>query len=820
MPHAAATPAKRRAPAVSRRLCLAGKLVALGCGAAFFYALRLFPFQGSWLAPILLLYIALMLWRPRWWLLALPPLVAALDLAPWTGWFFFEEIDLLLLVTAGFGYWRLADAPAPARLPGFARACVGVATLAYLIGTVRGLLPLPALDANAFTSYLSSYNSLRAAKAWFWALLLLPLLTRAAGPDLAGLRRLFLPGMLAGLALVAGAALWERMLFPGLSNFSSDYRTSAPFSGMHTGGAALDGYLALSLPFVAAWLLSPQSRLKTALALPLLALGAYAALTTFSRGLYAGLVCSALLLALFPLARQLRQRAFDWRRALLGTVLALLGVAALARLFAGGGYRSLAAGGALLVAALLLATLPLPRRLLPTTFLCASAAAMLLALLLDAGGLPAGGPLSPPYLMFLLSALVFGGAFLRLRPGRAAAQAGAVSAALIGFTCLGYSSLWVAWHWAGRAALAPAALVIALALLLIAVNTGLRQPLWRRDRAGASVLGAAAALLLLAIPIGASYYAGERFATTAGDLRHRLRHWNAALAMMDDDGATRLFGMGLGTFPATYFWRNPQRDVPANYQYVDEPGNRYLRLSVPRYALGYGEVLRLLQRVELRPHTRYRLALDVRRDTKLPVLRLAVCERLLLYPQNCVSASQRLLPGDASWHHYQIVFDSGVLGRAGWALRPPLQLEIAADGRGGALDVDNLSLREDGGGEELLKNGAFTDANNYWFFSSDRHHLPWHVKNLALHLYFELGWLGLVSMLGLQAGALARLGLQAWRGSAPAAIHLAALAGFLVVGIFDSLLDVPRVSLLFLLVLYSAIVLPAGSAPPSKGAAP
>jgi hypothetical protein len=35
---------------------------------------------------------------------------------------------------------------------------------------------------------------------------------------------------------------------PGLTNFASDYRTSALFWEMHVGGAALDAWLMLSFP--------------------------------------------------------------------------------------------------------------------------------------------------------------------------------------------------------------------------------------------------------------------------------------------------------------------------------------------------------------------------------------------------------------------------------------------------------------------------------------------------------------------------------------------------------------------------------------------
>ena len=45
---------------------------------------------------------------------------------------------------------------------------------------------------------------------------------------------------------------------------------------------------------------------------------------------------------------------------------------------------------------------------------------------------------------------------------------------------------------------------------------------------------------------------------------------------------------------------------------------------------------------------------------------------------------------------------------------------------------------------ELLGNGDFQHGNDRWFFTSDRHHLPWHAKNLWLHVYFEQGVLGLL----------------------------------------------------------------------------
>ncbi len=69
--------------------------------------------------------------------------------------------------------------------------------------------------------------------------------------------------MALGLGTVSLAAIWERMAFPGLLNFSADYRTTALFWEMHVGGAALDGFLVLTLPF-AVLLMLRSKRHRTA----------------------------------------------------------------------------------------------------------------------------------------------------------------------------------------------------------------------------------------------------------------------------------------------------------------------------------------------------------------------------------------------------------------------------------------------------------------------------------------------------------------------------------------------------------------------------
>jgi len=92
--------------------------------------------------------------------------------------------------------------------------------------------------------------------------------------------------MALGLIGAALAAVWERGAFTGLLDFSSDYRTTALFWEMHVGGAALDGFLALTVPFGVRELVAAKTPWRWFVGAAAVMLAVYACLTTFSRGVY------------------------------------------------------------------------------------------------------------------------------------------------------------------------------------------------------------------------------------------------------------------------------------------------------------------------------------------------------------------------------------------------------------------------------------------------------------------------------------------------------------------------------------------------------
>lgn len=110
---------------------------------------------------------------PHAWLFVVPAAIPVLDLAYWSGRFFFNAFDLLVIVTLAFGLWR----PRQANVGRIDRRVVLVMALLLLVQipiTLNGLFPLQAPVPGAWTDYFASANALREGKGILWAVLLIP----------------------------------------------------------------------------------------------------------------------------------------------------------------------------------------------------------------------------------------------------------------------------------------------------------------------------------------------------------------------------------------------------------------------------------------------------------------------------------------------------------------------------------------------------------------------------------------------------------------------------------------------------------------------
>ncbi len=274
-----------------------------------------FPLAWPALAAGLVGYAAAVWVFPRAWLWVVPAALPALNLAPWSGRFFWDETDLLLGATLAV----LLARGLPKASRGQRWSAVGIAAaalgLSYAVSLGQGLFPLPPLDLNRFAAYESPYNGLRVAKGVAWALVLTPFVPR----DGDAVRR-FLGGTTVGLAAVVAVALWERAVFPGLWDFAADFRITSTFSSMHVGGGAVEAYLVLSTLLSLAWAGAagtPWARAPVAVLLPV---ALYAMVATQARGGFAALAGA---LAVWAALTVHPRRRLAWAVVAMGLVCAL-----------------------------------------------------------------------------------------------------------------------------------------------------------------------------------------------------------------------------------------------------------------------------------------------------------------------------------------------------------------------------------------------------------------------------------------------------------------------------------------------------------------
>jgi len=449
-----------------------------------------------------ILYALFAFYKPNLFPIIIPALLPIIGFAPWTGWISFEELDLLVLATAVGGYARGAvDGKQRSSL----RTSLLFLTLASLMSTSilismgRGFSDAGGFVFGWFQGYDGPMNSLRIGKSFFLALMLMPLMARLHDNQANNTSRKLALGIAIGLGTASLAALWERLAFTDLLNFSSDYRSTALFWEMHVGGAALDGWLLLTIPFAIWALRNSRGNAQFAISLCLLGLAAYASLTTFSRGVYLALIISLPLLAWqtrkHSKPTEMDQEATTWGFFRWMTALVLLGAMA-ALVFPAGGYRGLLALLGLIAVSV---SMPLVLRGMPVAlFLTGSTAGLLSGALLIAiaNFLPKG-----PYVLYaLLLPVTFSSIYWqKIRKTRSGAFVCAAS-----FFALLLSAGNVADHWGGIEALRGMSGALAMLLMISLWGTFSRQVLWPSDLRwqGSLVTAAIAVCGVVAVFVG------------------------------------------------------------------------------------------------------------------------------------------------------------------------------------------------------------------------------------------------------------------------------------------------------------------------------
>lgn len=289
-----------------------------------------FPFHGVLLGAGLVAYVVLLWKRPAWSVFFIPLGLVLLDLAPWSGWYFLDEFDMLMLLGTAIVLARVPSAGFRTNIGDGLTTVVAVLIVAsYAIAALRGLFPLhwPEGGAAAATLPYSPFNALRHAKGVLWAFVALALIHRLqySGHDA---MRQFMRGVLAGLVVVTGVVLWERAVFPGLFALADVYRVTGPFSQMHVGGSDLEAYLVLAIPLLVVEILAARNGSARLAGVILLLASSYCLVVTFSRAAYVACALGAIVAAAIVIFRAHRSNPEPRRQGLLGppAVLGLTGL--------------------------------------------------------------------------------------------------------------------------------------------------------------------------------------------------------------------------------------------------------------------------------------------------------------------------------------------------------------------------------------------------------------------------------------------------------------------------------------------------------------
>lgn len=306
------------------------------------------------------------------------------------------------------------------------------------------------------------------------------------------------------------------------------------------------------------------------------------------------------------------------------------------------------------------------------------------------------------------------------------------------------------------------------------------------------------AMCLVAVPIFVGDFAQSRMATVNADLGVRQSHWEDAVSMRDSGWSTSMFGMGIGRFPETSYWRSLLNPRSGTYRLEAEAKNPYLRLSA-------GDSIYVEQWVSIESGKKYVLKLDVRSTRPDVKITVPICEKWMLTAYNCIWQSFNLGKEFGFWRSLRAEVSAKDIAISPWYSQRTTKLSLYYAVPQSTVDIDNVRLESESG-ENLIRNGDFTQGLDHWFFATDSH-LQWHVKSLFVGVLFDQGWFGLVAMCAFFLLALARAAKDALKGDAGAG--LAALCSFLVVGLFDTLIDSPRFLFLLLLLTIIAAARPA-----------
>ncbi|MEH6813772.1 MAG: hypothetical protein V7677_14655 [Motiliproteus sp.] len=281
-----------------------------------------------------------------------------------------------------------------------------------------------------------------------------------------------------------------------------------------------------------------------------------------------------------------------------------------------------------------------------------------------------------------------------------------------------------------------------------------------------------------------------RMSSVENDLGLRVDHLRDVVSAMNSGIGTHFFGMGPGAFPLAYAINFPDKvNSVGSLRVAEVEGRNVLEM-------GTGSDLTLAQRVTVKPQTLYSIV--VKAKSAGGVIRFGFCERNILfaadYAVNC-SAHDLRFEGSDGWQEYEFSLNSKNVGHQSFYNRWPTVFYIKNSSDNSVM-IDYVDVRGSGHRFGLLENMDFSNGLDFWFSSNDYLHLPWHIKNTFVSVYFEKGLLGVILLMLLLFIAVYK-GLKSNDFSSDSVAFAIALIGLVAVGVLSNPLDSQKISAFF-----------------------
>ncbi|QHE76688.1 hypothetical protein [Hydrogenophaga sp. PBL-H3] len=349
-------------------------------------------------------------------------------------------------------------------------------------------------------------------------------------------------------------------------------------------------------------------------------------------------------------------------------------------------------------------------------------------------------------------------------------------------------------------------LAVTLTLLLMGLTAWqLRLPpaagaIWGRR----TLLAVLATLVLESslVLVGGSFMA-DRLSRSETDMVNRMDHWRSGVGLLDSP-QDWLLGLGLGRFPAHYSTEVPGGQFPGQAIWRgDSTGSGHVLLSGRHDIDQRADLFALTQRIELGEGDTATVRLRASGDSGSRLL-VSLCERHLLYNVECrrqwASLNPALGAGDGQVEmHFGKDISGETRGVARWREAVLALSPAQADA---PIRIDRVEMFDAAGHQRLL-NPDFAAGLQHWLPIAQGRFQPWHLDNLYLDVLIERGWFGLWVFAVWVMWALRHLWRRVRAGDSVAWAYMGALAGILSLGGVISVTEVPRVSLILLILLWS-----------------